>query len=60
MSFFRIVPKASGKGTKAQSIGLRLKGPASHRDAVVAHADSLVALLDSGWVPEKKYYTFKP
>jgi hypothetical protein len=60
VSFFRIVPKSSGKGTKAESIGYRLSGPCLHRDDVVKRANEIVAALDAGWVPPKKSEKFRP
>jgi len=60
MSFFRSVPTKDGKRFKAQPIGLRLKGPTSHRDAVAAMADRFVTALDNGWSPDKKSFTYRP
>lgn len=60
MSFFRIVPKSNGKGTKKESIGYRLSGPSSRRDEVVKRADEIVAALDAGWIPSKKSEKFSP
>lgn len=60
MSFFRIVPKDSGKGVKKKSIGYRLSGPCSHRDEVVKRADEIVAALNAGWIPAKKSEKFQP
>jgi hypothetical protein len=60
VSFFRIVPKSSGKGTKKESIGYRLSGPCSHRDDVVKRADDIVAALNDGWTPTKKSEKFRP
>lgn len=59
VSFQKIVPKASGKGTKFQPVGYRLSGPCSRRDDVIARAEEIVAALDAGWVPTKKSETFK-
>jgi hypothetical protein len=60
VSFFRIVPKSSGKGDKKKSIGYRLSGPCLHRDDVVKRANEIVAALDAGWVPSKKSEKFQP
>jgi hypothetical protein len=60
VSFFRIVPKLNGKGTKKESIGYRLSGPCSHRNDVVKRADDIVAALNDGWTPTKKSEKFLP
>lgn len=60
MSFQRVVPKSSGRGTKMVPVHYRLSGPTSHRDEVIARAEQIVAELDAGWVPEKKSETWKP
>ena len=58
MSFFLIVPRANGKGTKGKSIGYRLSGPCTHRDEVAKRADEIVEKLNDGWVPPKKSERF--
>jgi len=59
MSFQRIVPKASGNGTKMVPVGFRLSGPSSKREEVIKRAEEIVAMLDAGWTPTKKSESWK-
>jgi hypothetical protein len=59
VSFYRLVPKAGGKGMKKKSVGYRLSGPCTNRDEMVKRAEKIVADLDAGWVPTKKSEVLK-
>jgi hypothetical protein len=54
ISFFRIVLKSNGKGTKKKSVGYRLRGPSIMRDAMIKRADEIVEKMNNGWKPNKK------
>ena len=54
ISFFEIVPKPNGKGTKKVSVGYRLSGQSTMRAAMVMRAEEIVGQLNDGWKPAKK------
>jgi len=46
--FFPILPKSSGRGTKKGAVVVRVSGPTSRPDDVVAKAKEIVDMLDRG------------